>query len=155
MISPELLRRFSFFGHLTSEELRQLAMISDEGSCQEGTTLFKEGEQANRFYFLMKGSVDLYFTQAAVGIGQTGADFHIGEINAGEPFGLSALLEPYQYTSTARSGQASQYLSIGAKALRGHLQQDDHLAAILMQKLAQAFAERLRFTRIQLAAARG
>jgi hypothetical protein len=43
MISPELLRRYPFFGLLTEAQLKAIAMIAQETNFTDGTQIFKEG----------------------------------------------------------------------------------------------------------------
>ena len=62
MVSPELLRRYPFFGDLTDAQLKSIAMISEEVEVPEVTHLFSEGHSADHLYLLMNGSVDLTFT---------------------------------------------------------------------------------------------
>ncbi len=61
MVSPELLRRYPFFGVLNSEQLKSIAMIADEISIAAGTKLFEECQQADTFYLLIEGSVELSY----------------------------------------------------------------------------------------------
>ena len=97
MISPEQLRRYPFFGGLTAEELASIAMIADEMSYADGTTIFRDGELATKLYVLTSGTVDLaYHIERPNGMETT----YVGSIVAGEPFGISALVEPYRLTAS-------------------------------------------------------
>ena len=44
MISPEILRRYPFFGFMTDAELKAVAMIAEEVSYKEGETLLGKRE---------------------------------------------------------------------------------------------------------------
>jgi CRP/FNR family cyclic AMP-dependent transcriptional regulator len=153
MISPELLRRYPFFGTLSDEQLRQIAMIADEESHEAGTILLKENAHADDLYLLINGSVDLIFTVDEEYHPDRHKEFTVGEINPGEIFGISALIEPHQYTSTARTARVVQVIHINGSALRQRCADDPRLACHLYSQVAKLALERLNATRVQLAAA--
>jgi CRP-like cAMP-binding protein len=153
MISPELLRRYPFFGALSDEQLRQIAMITEEETHDEGKIFLKEKAPADDLYLLIKGSVDLLFTVEEEYHPDRRKEFTVGEINPGELFGISALIEPHLYTSTARAASPVQVLHIDGAALRQRCAADASLACHLYAQVARLALERLNATRIQLAAA--
>jgi CRP/FNR family cyclic AMP-dependent transcriptional regulator len=153
MISPELLRRYPFFGTLSDEQLRQIAMIAEEETHDEGKTLLKEKAPADDLYLLIKGSVDLIFTVDEEYRPDRHKEFTVGEINPGELFGISALIEPYVYTSDARTARSVQVIHIDGATLRQRCAADPSLACHLYSQVAKLALERLNATRIQLAAA--
>ena len=153
MISPELLRRYPFFGTLTDEQQHQIAMIAEEESCDEGKIFLKEKAPANDLYLLIKGSVDLLFTIDEEYHPDRHKEFLVGEINPGEIFGISALIEPHRYTSTVRAASPAQVIHIDGGALRERCAADPSLACHLYAQVAKLALERLDATRVQLAAA--
>lgn len=154
MISPELLRRYPFFANLNDSQQKAIAMIAEERIYDTGATFFEEGKPADAIYLLLTGGVDLYFKVGSEYGSKSDKEFPVDEINVGEPFGISALIDPFIFTSTARASQKSRVIWIGGTALRALCERDPRMAYILVQHIARAFAERLRFSRIQLAAAR-
>jgi CRP/FNR family cyclic AMP-dependent transcriptional regulator len=154
MISPELLRRYPFFGTLSDEQQRQVAMIADEESHEAGKILLKEKAPANDLYLLINGSVDLLFTVDEEYHPDRHKEFTVGEINPGEIFGISALIEPHQYTSTVRTASPAQVIHIDGVALRQRCADDPRLACHLFSQVAKLALERLNATRVLLAAAR-
>lgn len=149
MISPELLRRYPFFCCLDDAQQKAVAMIAEEISVPAGTVLFEEGQPADTLYFLLEGSVDLYFTVPGEG-SKPGKEFWVGEINPGEPLGISALIEPYRLTAMARAGAPSRLLKVNAAALRALCEVDNRMAYALMRQVAKAAMERLHATRVQM-----
>lgn len=148
MISPELLRRYPFFGSLSSDQLKQMAMMSEEVTLTPGITIMKEGNPAQELYLLIEGGVDVYFSM------DQGKDFFVTEINPGEPFGISALIEPHVVATSVRTSKPSRVIKIAASELRNACTQDKELAAVLYQQIAKTAIDRLNATRIQLVAAR-
>lgn len=153
MISPELLRRFPFFGKLTDAQLRSLAMITEDVMVAAGETLFDEGTPAENLYMLIEGTIDLSFKSEEEYHPKARKVFPVGEINPEEVFGISALIEPYQYTATAVASLNSRVLQIDANALHNLMEGDMPLGCILMAQIAKVTLERLANTRVQLAAA--
>lgn len=154
MVSPERLRRYPFFGPFGSDQLNALAMLTDEIDFETGDIVFHAGQPANALYFLMEGSVDLHYVAVDEINPELRKDFFVSEINPGEPFGISALIEPYRYTATVSVSQPSRVLKLDAAGLRALCEIDSKIAAILMRQVAKAAMSRLNDTRVQLAAAR-
>jgi CRP-like cAMP-binding protein len=152
MVSPELLRRYPFFGLLDDSQLKAVAMIADEASCQEGETLFETEKPAEAMWLLMEGCVDLFYV--VIDQDAPAKELFISEFNPGDVFGISALIEPHQYTATARATCPSRIVRFDAAGLRALCEVDSKLAYGLMRQTAKAAMSRLHDTRIQLAAAR-
>jgi CRP/FNR family transcriptional regulator, cyclic AMP receptor protein len=150
MISPELLRRYPFFCCLNEDQQKAIAMVTEEMHVDTGKELFLEGQPVQALYLLMEGSVDLYYAAS----GDPKDQFLVGEINPGEPFAISAMIEPYTFTATARVAAPSRVLRIDAKALRALCEVDCRMGYQLMKQVAAMSLERLHFARVQLAAAR-
>ena len=152
MISPELLRYYPFFHSLDDTQLRAVATIAEEETVEAGVTLFNEGQPAEVLYFLEDGHVDLYHTIGETNPSDVRKWISVGEINPGEPFSISALIEPYILSSTARVSRPSRIIKIEAKLLRALIDKDHKLAYQLTYQAAKAVIERLHSTHIQLAA---
>lgn len=155
MVSPELLRRFPFFGFLTPDQLDQIAMAADTVLVNRGDCLFETGQPADGFYLLISGafelsteSYDQYYKP------ELRRNYLVGEVNPGEVFGLSALIEPHTLTASALATADSEVLRIDSARLRELAEADSAFAAGLYEQIAQALMERLNYTRVQLAAAR-
>ena len=149
MVSPELLRRYPFFGGLTDDEVAGVAMLADEVTFPAGALIFREREIATKIHVLTAGSVELVFEIPRV----TGAiTAHIGSVAPGEPFGISAFVEPYRLTATARAESDVKAIVIDAAGLRAMSEVDCHLGYTVMRQIARALAERLNSTRVLLAA---
>jgi CRP-like cAMP-binding protein len=154
MISPEILRRYPFFGHLEPGQLKAIAMIAEEMGFQKNDFLLEEGQPANSLFLLVDGNIDLIFISKDEFHPEHSKVFNVGEINPGEVFGISALIEPYIYSSTAQATSVGKCLKIDAVALRALFELDQRLGCTLTRQVAKAAMERLAATRVQLAAAR-
>lgn len=153
MVSPELLRRYPFFAGLNDAQLREIAMITAEETHPGGEVLLREDEPANALYLLLDGGVDLFYRVEEEYRPELTKEFSIGEVDAGEPFSISALIEPYTHSASARTLSASRVLRVDGVALRELCRGDVNLGFALMNKIARAALERLNDTRVMLAAA--
>ncbi len=153
MVSPELLRRYPFFGELDASQLKAIAMISEEVSYAKDAVLLEEGQSANTIYLLMDGEVDLYYRSEKEKEHGTRKELLAGVIDSGDVFAISGLIEPYIYTATVRAARNSHVIKIDAAALRALMGQKCEMGYVLMRQIAKAAMERLKYTRVQLAAA--
>jgi CRP-like cAMP-binding protein len=151
MISPELLRRFPFFNFMNDGELKAVAMIAEEVVFEKDAIIFNAKEPAVMLYFLEDGSATNFYV--VHNGGTTHKELYIGDINPGELFGISALIEPYTYTATMRADKKCRVIKIEAAALRALCEVDTRLAYSFMQATARTVMQRLEDTRVQLAAA--
>lgn len=153
MISPELLRRFPYFAGLNDNQLKELAMVAEEVIFEKDTVIFEECDEATHLFFLLSGSVDLYYRSEEEFHPKTRKEFIVGEINPGEIFGISALFEPYNLNATARVSQECKAIKFDAKSLRLCMENDLNLGYRLLLQTSKALMERLGSARVQLAAA--
>ncbi|HLF26531.1 MAG TPA: cyclic nucleotide-binding domain-containing protein [Anaerolineae bacterium] len=151
MISPELLRRYPVFGPLSDEQLKAIAMVSEEKSYPQTGIVFREDTPANKLYVVIEGDVDLLYSGGGEG---ALVNAPVGSIASGEVFGVSSLLEAYRYIDTAQCAKMTRLIEIDADALRALCEADRELAYSLTQRIFQAALERLKYTQIELAATR-
>ena len=155
MVSPELLRRYPFFGGLSDAQLREISMITEEEVFEKGSIILTDKKRADIFYLLMDGSIDLIYTTVdELNLNPVPPkELMAGEVNQGEIFGISALIEPYTYNASARAAARCHILVINAIELRKLIDEDSDLASKMLKHLVDALMERLIATRVQLAAA--
>jgi CRP-like cAMP-binding protein len=146
MVSPELLRRFELFAGLTPREVHAVAMLAEEVAVRAGETVLTSGKPAEALYLLREGAAELYYATHD-------REIFISEINPGEPFGISALVEPYVYSGTVRARDPSRVLRIDALGLRELCRVDPSLSHGLLHEVARAALGRLHATEVLLGAA--
>ena len=153
MISPELLRRYPFFGHLSQAQLAAMAMIGEEVNLKNDQVVLEEGKPAHALYFLLEGGIDLYYTVKEDARQKECKEILVCQINVGEPFGISTLIEPNVLTSSVRSNGNSRVLKFERQALKVAMNADPMLECALTHEMAKAAIQRLDATRVLLAAA--
>ncbi|MBN2044742.1 MAG: Crp/Fnr family transcriptional regulator [Anaerolineales bacterium] len=154
MISPETLRKYSFFGFLKDAEFEDVAMIADEVNFDAGETVFEIDTEAGFVYLLAEGEVDLHYSVVDSVVSDKSKEFYVGIINPGEPFGLSALMEPFRYTATCTTTKYSKAIKVDAKKLLVLAAEKPALGYALMTMIAKTVFERLGVVRMELVAAR-
>jgi CRP/FNR family cyclic AMP-dependent transcriptional regulator len=145
MISPEVLRRYPFFGSFNESELVNLATIAEELQLEKRQVLFEQGKKADALYFLLSGGIDLSYTITEK------KEVPVSDINVGEPFGISTIIEPHILTSTARSSGESRVLRFNKEDLQRLMTDDPQLELLLLRQLAKTAIQRLNAVRTQLA----
>ncbi len=161
MISPEQLRKYPYFAGISPDCLKSVAVLSEERKFDAGDVLFEEsgefigesklyekGREASHLILVTSGEVNLSY---ALGIGDP---VIIGSVVAGDLLGLSALIPPYQLTTTARAKDDGSAIHIEAKALRDLIDDNPELGFHLYKGVSKALMSRLQDTRVELAATR-
>jgi len=153
MISPELLRRYPFFGPFNDEQLKNIAKIANETSADVDEEIFGECAPADALFLLIEGSVELFYKSEEEYHPKTSREFSVGDINPGEIFAISAVINPYVLNATARATRPCKLIKIAAKPLRELFDEDAAMGYIAMHQVTKSLMERLASTRVQLAAA--
>lgn len=154
MVSPELLRHFPFFGFMDDRQLKSVALISHEVTFNKDEVILENARTANALYFIIDGSVSLYYVSTTENDPSYYMEYYVGDIDPGDIFGISALIEPYIYTGTMRVSKSCRVIKIDASALRALCSVDAKLGYGLMREVAMAVMQRLHYTRILLISAR-
>lgn len=153
MVSPEALRRRPFFSSLSDAQIKAMAMIAEEETFNKGDVICVEKEPARAFYLLVDGGVCLNYKSEDELHPETRKDFLVGEINPGDIFSISVLVESFIYTATVIAERESRVVRFDAERINELIQKDPQLHCTLMKQIAKAAMEQLAFARIQLAAA--
>ena len=151
MITPEMLSLHSFFKSISQKELETIANISSDVTFEDGEVIFRESHPADALYILLKGNVELYFTVEVEYHPEYRKELVFETIKPGDVFGISALIEPFILTSTARALKTSRVIRIDAIALRDLCVLDKSLAYTLTSLSAKLAIDRLNNTRLALA----
>ncbi len=151
MISVELLRRYPFFALLTDDQLKAIAMVAEEKTYPKEALLVKENTPATKLILLLEGDVDLIYSGGGEGAITNAL---VGSIAPGEMLGVSSIIEPYIYISSARATIPTRVVEMDGAAVRALMQVDKLLGYALMRNVATAVLERLKYTQVELAAAR-
>jgi CRP/FNR family cyclic AMP-dependent transcriptional regulator len=139
-----VLKEHPFLKELEPRLLKILVGCASNVVFQPGEFLFREGDEANSFYFIRSGKVMIETfipEKGAVGIQSRGA---------GEVTGWSWLVPPYRWHFDARAVELTRAIALDGKCLRGKFDKDHDLGYAMMKKFAAVIADRLDATRMQL-----
>jgi CRP/FNR family transcriptional regulator, cyclic AMP receptor protein len=154
MISPEILRRYPFFSGLDDAALKAVAMISDEVCFNKGETIYSSGQPNAAILLMEEGAIETYLVVDDPNNRANTKEFFLDDIDTGEVFGISALVEPKLHTTTARATKTGKLVRIDGASLEKLCQANPQFGYILMREMANTLLARLHQDRIQLAACR-
>lgn len=147
MISPETLRRFSFFAGVEPALLKEIAMLGEEVAYQADEWLFHQGDPAEALYLILEGSVDLKMNLDEAGTRQV----DVCTLVEGDVVGWSALVEPHVYTLGAVATGSTRLAKLDGAGLRNLMARDPAAGYWIMQRLTQVLARRLTNMRVRFA----
>lgn len=145
MVETGKLKGIEFFKDLTDDELESVGAICEEVGFKGGEMVFKDGAPARGIYVLEDGKVSI---EIEINGGKQVSVLTIS--GSGEPFGWSALVEPFKFTANARCVEDSIIISIDGKALLGLIEKNYRMGFFIMTRIAKMVSERVGFSRRQL-----
>lgn len=152
MISPEVLRRYSFFSRFNDTILKQVAMISEEVSFKQGEVIYEAGKPNQAVLLLETGCIESFLVIEDPDHKPAAREFYLDDLDPGEVFGISAMVEEKVHTTTAQASRDGKLVRIDAARLEGLCEEDPRFGYMLMKEMADTLLKRLQQDRIQLAA---
>jgi len=154
MVSPELLRRYSFFAGLDHDQLVSLARTAREECVESGHRFFGEGEVLNSFYLVIEGAVSIFIpvtdpdsptevTGQLTGTLET-RDVTVSTVGSGAVFGWSALIPPTFASAGARAVTPCRAIAFDCTKLLRLFDQDCRFGLLITRKAAEVIRQRLR-----------
>lgn len=140
----QLLAEIPAFAGLPAEHIALIAGCAGTMHAQAGEQLFREGDPADTFYVLRRGSIALETHSPA------GPPLVIETLHAGDVVGWSWLVPPYRWSFDGRVVEDLRAIGFDAACLRGKADADQALGYKLLQRFAGLMVERLNATRIRL-----
>ncbi len=139
-----ILKQHSFFQGLEDSYIEFIVSCATNAVFKAGEFLFREGQEANYFFLIREGTVNLeiYSTQKGPITVQT-----LGE---GEIVGWSWIISPYQWRFDARAVDATRLIALDGKCLRDKCNKDPKLGYDLLKRFAPIIEQRLVATKIRL-----
>jgi CRP-like cAMP-binding protein len=153
MVSLEIIRRYPFFAGLDEGLIKSIAMITELVHFSAGDILFKPETFNQAIYLLISGNIEYFLVIDYINDPNYYKEFYIDDINPGEVFGLSALIEPHSHSTLARASRSGTLLSINVPSFINLCDSDPRSGYQLMTQITKTAVERLQKTRVLLAAA--
>ena len=140
----ELVREVPAFEGLSPEQYELIAGCGKNEVFSAGKHLLREGDDADVFYVIRRGSVAM-----EIFVPQRGA-LTVETIGEGDLLGWSWLVEPYRVHLDARAVEETHVIAFDAACLRGKCEEDKVLGYELMKGFVPVIIERLQATRVRL-----
>ena len=143
MTNPASIAEFPLFRNLPESLLDKIAALGEETSFSQGETIFHEGQQADLLHFLLNGEVVLK-------VKLTSRPEHISVSVVNQPyesFGWSGVVPPFHYTASAICEVDCKVLTIPGEDFMKLLNENPEAGFIVMQRLTELIASRLRNSR--------
>jgi CRP-like cAMP-binding protein len=133
-----------FFTGLEQRYLRIIVGCASNVVFEKGQVIFREGEEADRFYLIRQGRVALEVHAAGIGT------ITIQTLDAGDILGWSWLVPPYRWHFDARAVETTRAIALDGDCLRRKCEEDHDLGYELLKRFAEIITQRLQATRLQL-----
>jgi CRP-like cAMP-binding protein len=139
-----VLSEHSFFQGLDPSYLNLLVGCASNVRFDQGTLLFREGDEADRFYIIRNGKVAIRLFTPDRG------PITIETLGDGEVIGWSWLVPPYHWHFSARAEALTRAIALDGKCLRTKCEEDRALGYELLKRFAHIIEQRLQAARLQL-----
>lgn len=139
-----LLAAHPFLKGLEGKYLKLIVGCASNVVFQAGQFISREGENADKFYFIREGKVVIETFSPVKG------PIAIHTRQKGEILGWSWLVPPYRWHFDCRALELTRAFALDGKCLREKCEEDHDLGYELMKRFALVIVERLEATRFQL-----
>jgi CRP/FNR family transcriptional regulator, cyclic AMP receptor protein len=113
-----------------------LSPLFEEFSCQPGTVIFQQGDQAKFLYLVIGGKVDMSFKP------YDGVPITISHVSKGGLFGWSAVVGSKNYTSTAIAIENVEAFRVHGSELRKFCRENPEAGKEILERLADGVSSR-------------
>lgn len=138
------IRVHPFSQGMSDEHIKILTGCAKNIRFKQGAFLYKEGENADTFYWIRAGKVAMELHAPPKGTIQ------IDSRKAGDALGWSWIVEPYRWFCDARAVEDVRALAFNGVCLRGKWDQDPRLAYEMYRRFVPLIHRSLQVTQLQL-----
>ena len=126
----EFLKTVSFFSHLDTQYLEELARYCREKTYSPGELIFREGDVADRFFILMEGEVEVWKNYDS-----PKADL-LTVHGPGKPFGEMALVDSLPRYATLRARVEAKILAVHEDDFMSLIRENSSVALAVIRSLS-------------------
>lgn len=139
-----ILAEHPFLKRLDSRYLQVIVGCAFNVRFDAGGLIFREGEEANRFYIIRHGRVALQIFAPERG------PITIDTLGPGDVLGWSWLFPPYRWHFDAKALELTRAIALDGTCLCSKCEDDHGLGYELVKRFAHMLMQRLQATRLQL-----
>jgi len=135
---------YPFFVDLPAHHIEAVAGCASNVRFEAGSFIFREGEEADRFYLIREGKVALQLSSDRRG------PLNILTLGEGDILGWSWLFPPYRWKFSAKTIEPTRAFAVDAESLRAKAEKDLGLGYELLKRFAHVVETRIETMRLQL-----
>ena len=140
------LSSIELFKGISEKKLAEINKICNEITVKTGEQIFCEGCDADQFYILIEGNVQLNMKLTS-----RPETLVLGVINKfGQSFGWSVIVDAQHYTATAEAKEDSRMIAIKGSDIRAFMEKDKEVGFDIAMRMAEIVSSRLRYYRVLL-----
>ena len=121
---------------LNEEMIELLTPLFEAFSCEPGTVIFQQGDQAEFLYLVVDGKVDMSYKP------YDGNPITVSHVGKGGLFGWSAVVGSDQYTSTAIAIEDLEAYRVHGDDLRKFCVEHPEAGKVILERLAEEVSSR-------------
>jgi CRP-like cAMP-binding protein len=144
MVPVEEVKRFSIFGGLNDRELEEVAKLGSVEKRGAGSRIIAEGTNAGALYLLKEGRVAVRMSS------RDGNEVLIDELDSGNVFGWSAVLDDQMFKAAIWALEDSTIIVLDGDKLRYLFEANNHIGYRVARQIAGITADRLEKLRARL-----
>ena len=142
----DFLKKVYFFRGLTDEEIERIQQVCHQASYPAGEVIFREGSEADRFYIVLEGAVEVWKDKDLLAV-------H----TAGHLFGEMALIDELPRSATVIAREPSRLAHIDREDFQRIIRENTRIAVSIMRSVSdmvrksnETFVENLRQRNLEL-----
>jgi len=139
--TTEYLSAHEFFSEFSDDVLKILCECSSTREIKKGQILFRQGENADKFYVIRNGRISIQMPAIM------GPTLEIQTLGKDQVLGWSWLISPYQWNFQTRAEEDSELLQFDGTALLARCEQEPKFGYELLKKFAGLMSVRLNAAR--------
>ncbi len=133
----EYLSGHEFFSGFSDDILKFLCECSSTREIKKGESLFRQGENADKFYVLRNGCISIQMPAII------GPNLEIQTLGKNQLLGWSLLIPPFKWSFQAMAEEDSELLMFNGTAILVRCEQEPKFGYELLKKFAELMSKRL------------
>jgi len=139
--TTEYLSAHEFFSEFSDDVLKFLCECSSTREIKKGQILFRQGENADKFFVVRNGRVSIQMPAIM------GPTLEIQTLGKDQVLGWSWLISPYQWNFQTKAEEDSELLQFDGTAILARCEQEPKFGYELLKKFAGLMSVRLNAAR--------
>jgi CRP-like cAMP-binding protein len=128
--TAEYLSAHEFFSEFSGDSLKFLCECSSIREINKGQILFRQGENADKFYVVLNGRISIEMPTIM------GPTLEIQTLGKDQVLGWSWLISPYKWNFQTKAEEDSELLQFDGAAILARCEQDPKFGYELLKKFA-------------------